>query len=361
MFDKKIDLQRNLWEASQSNALDYVQEILADKIFDDPDLFHSICENSFLTAINYNHAEIVRLLLARGLSPEVKNKMNGNNGLHFAVQSDALEIVELLLEKSLDVDSVNNVGQTPLAMAALHNRPAIAQRLLTAGANPNTWNSEGDSPLHLAANSNAVEVAALLLNAGAQRMAVNHKGFQPLHNAVIHDAIGVMKLLVKAGVSIDVKNRSGQSPLHLCAESQTSDKALRFLLEHGADLEIRNLSGMTPVHYFCRTQKPMQIGMLLTAGADPNARTPTGLTAVALSLKDFLLENTEVLIDHGAGVLDVDGQKTDALKFAQSRYKYGYASFLRKIEIAIERQRLSAVSNTESATEEAGESMGIFL
>ncbi|XP_065340643.1 photoreceptor ankyrin repeat protein-like isoform X2 [Cloeon dipterum] len=62
----------------------------------------------------------------------------GNTPLHFAAQAGHVEVLNLLLSRcsSVEVDSRNSLGFTPLMKAALQGRTKCAKLLLFAGASP---------------------------------------------------------------------------------------------------------------------------------------------------------------------------------------------------------------------------------
>ena len=69
----------------------------------------------------------------------------------------------------VDVNAVNNNGNTPLHFAARHNlNEAVTFLLLRIGAEVNAINGNRETPLHLAARKNKNEaVTFLLLDNGA--------------------------------------------------------------------------------------------------------------------------------------------------------------------------------------------------
>jgi uncharacterized protein len=106
------------------------------------------------------------------------------------------------------------------------------------------YTEEGWTALHLAANA---EIAAMLLDAGADINARNRHKF--------------------AG--------PGNSPLSGAVYQDRRD-VVRFLIERGADLNQGDNAGFTPLHLAVATGHVEAARILLTGGADPNARTGAG-------------------------------------------------------------------------------------
>jgi len=66
------------------------------------------------------------------------------------IRKQAIEIAEVLLAASADVNIKNINGDTPLHEAAIHNRSKIAEILLAAGADVNMRNNEARTALDVA-------------------------------------------------------------------------------------------------------------------------------------------------------------------------------------------------------------------
>src|SRR5580765_7634894 len=62
---------------------------------------------------------------------------DGSTALHWAVESDDLEIVDLLLTAGADVKGKDRFGFSPLYFAVSNNNVEMVRRLLKAGADAN--------------------------------------------------------------------------------------------------------------------------------------------------------------------------------------------------------------------------------
>jgi hypothetical protein len=68
-------------------------------------------------------------------------------------EAEALEAVQVLLDRGADLNTVDNNGQTPMHAAAEGNFPTIVQLLADRGANADIWKRpdvEGRTPLYIA-------------------------------------------------------------------------------------------------------------------------------------------------------------------------------------------------------------------
>ena len=83
-------------------------------------------------AAQYGHEAVVRALIEAGA--DVGVAAPGKNPLICAAHKGHLTVVRALLEAGADVNNANDIGATPLFMAATYGADAIAQMLRDAGA-----------------------------------------------------------------------------------------------------------------------------------------------------------------------------------------------------------------------------------
>ena len=86
-----------------------------------------------------NKMEIARVLLAQ----DPKAAPSGSHGaLHMAALRGHLDMLTMLLNAGLDINTVDDYGQTPLHAACGSKRPSpkIVQKLLERGADPSARN-----------------------------------------------------------------------------------------------------------------------------------------------------------------------------------------------------------------------------
>jgi ankyrin repeat protein len=88
--------------------------------------------------------------------------------LHMAaVEGRTNTVKSLLNDGGYDVDSVDDLGITPLFYAALGGHQDVVRLLLETDADVNRKNEDGLSPLHAAALGGHEEMVVLLLKSGA--------------------------------------------------------------------------------------------------------------------------------------------------------------------------------------------------
>ena len=141
----------------------------------------------FFDAIETNDEAAVRMMLRRGMDPNVRDPRPG-------------------------------ASQTPLYAAVRHRRPILVRLLLEHGADPDLAAAPGpDAPT---------------------------AGDHPTH-AAVGDA-GLMKLLLEHCADPDVKDAAGRTPLHYAAAA--GDRAsIKLLAAHLADLNALDANCQTPL------------------------------------------------------------------------------------------------------------------
>ena len=97
--------------------------------------------------------------------------------------SDTLFPAELG-EKSVEINSRDSTGDTPLHVLAWQNDVEGAEVLIAAGADVNAIGEMGYTPLHAAIAVNSVEMATLLIRSGAKRKIRSEFGSTPLEEAL---------------------------------------------------------------------------------------------------------------------------------------------------------------------------------
>lgn len=121
-------------------------------------------ESPLITAIEYKNNTILKELLKRNVSLEVKHSVLGKYPIHTAVYFNNFEAVKLLLEKNKEyVNFQNDIdGWTPLQDAVLKGNIEIINYLLDNGANPLLKDKEGKNALDLAINTAKGQIVKIL-------------------------------------------------------------------------------------------------------------------------------------------------------------------------------------------------------
>ena len=119
---------------------------------------------SLIEAVKNGSASNVRESLRQGANPNEKDSQN-RTGLHWAAQLGSLGIVRCLIEHEAQVNVSDNLGFTPLVVAAGEGHDLIVRELLDAGASAKirVRSNENGNALHLACSWNRNTVARTLV------------------------------------------------------------------------------------------------------------------------------------------------------------------------------------------------------
>ena len=210
-----------------------------------------------------------------------------------AIIANDLARVKFLVSKGADVNKVDDQGATPLTNAARQRHPEMVELLLGFGANVNQANNDGMSPLVAAVMRDHVPTIKVLLGKGADLEKPNSEGYRPLAIAIAEEKYEVAKTLMEAGA--DVKVPAGPdnlTPLMITAAQTSPAEGAIFLpsstrpldiakglLERGADVNAKSNSGTTALMIAATHNNPPMIGLLIESGADIDVKNNQGKTA----------------------------------------------------------------------------------
>ncbi|KAH0491681.1 hypothetical protein TgHK011_003098 [Trichoderma gracile] len=190
-------------------------------------------------------SNLIQLLVERGAKVNVATKLSGTTPLMLAVRERRPDIVKLLLLEGADVDAMDFLGRTPMAMVS-HLGGDVAIKIMSTllAAEP----SKDDGSLHNAARDLNLTAVTVLIEAGHDPDFPSplHNGRSALGEVCLHGADGeemtpererrmqkVMTFLVeKANCDLTIK-LEGKSMLYLCFESADPVSTTRAFLKSG--------------------------------------------------------------------------------------------------------------------------------
>ena len=267
-------------------------------------------------AARYANPVLVNALLDAGADPLVRDS-RGSLPLHDAARSGDPEVIARLVRAGAEVNGRNAEGQSPLHLAVLggpsNGTSAIeayltqqlglsvqeeepspwrlrVATLLELGADPNLQDAEGDTPLHLAGQRSDTSLVSLLVDAGADVNARNGSGETPLAAARSHANEPVLRHLLDLGADAGAIAVTGGIEGPFCELDnlyflQIAPAAVvSACLEAGFPVDERNWNGQTPLLWLVESgpsrRTSDKLAIFLGAGADPDARTRSGETAL---------------------------------------------------------------------------------
>eukprot|EP00403_Amphidinium_massartii_P014737 CAMPEP_0178413880 /NCGR_PEP_ID=MMETSP0689_2-20121128/22753_1 /TAXON_ID=160604 /ORGANISM="Amphidinium massartii, Strain CS-259" /LENGTH=264 /DNA_ID=CAMNT_0020035161 /DNA_START=89 /DNA_END=883 /DNA_ORIENTATION=+ len=156
----------------------------------DPELaavFEDIKKNGMSAALKYTADEDLMLKISqkmggipKELEPKLQKIADTPMNFHEAAKDGDLKAVQGFLEKKVPIDTQDQKGITPLGYAIGTNRIAVVKLLLDNRANPFAVDSTGNSGLHYAAGYGRKELLEYLLKLGVSVNQANSQGQTPL-------------------------------------------------------------------------------------------------------------------------------------------------------------------------------------
>ena len=288
---------------------------------------HGSGKQSLVAAILYDHIDIVKELINRGVDIEgfnIRRKFSISSissihiptPLHIAVRCSNIAVVRLILDR-LDVN--RSTGQSSSYFRSSFYKPCNYLERKEFG---------DKAAIHIAIENNNVAIVTELLNRGASPSTRTEDGSTPLHLALKYGSNDCFNELLNRDVDLNVKDAYGNSPLFLAVEKANLN-ALRGLLARGASLSITVTDDMTILHLAIKqSYQPNGVDCLhelLTRQIEPellDAKTKEGLSALHLAIERISaillpIDCALLLIRKGAavGCKDNDGY-TDTHKTA---------------------------------------------
>lgn len=156
-----------IWKAVRHQKIEHLEYLLSQGC--DPNASHPRIKTTLLmSSVLFENIEIVNLLLSFSVNVNLKN-MHCESALHVAVTSSNTALTKLLLNAGADVNAKEQDGMTPLHIATLNNQKNQVKLLLQHQADVNIITSDGEFPLLLAIKNDNLELIKILLNAGTSK------------------------------------------------------------------------------------------------------------------------------------------------------------------------------------------------
>ena len=258
---------------------------------------------------SHNAATPLRALLKNHVDVNAPQG-DGATALHWAVQYDDGETVDLLLHAGARVNVANDLGVTPLYLACTNRNAAMVEKLLSAEANPNAKLLNGETVLMNCARTGNAESVKALVAAGAN---VNVK--EPEHDqtalmwAAAESHPEAVKILIEAGADIRARSRTYPQIVTSEVTQRAGREELNYTVLRG---------GSTPLLFAARSGDVECVRLLVAAGADVNDALPNGMSALVLAAHSGNGEAAGLLLTKGADA-NADGIGYTALHAAVLR------------------------------------------
>lgn len=214
-------------------------------------------------AVQQHHAAMAQRLLEAGANVE-QTDASGEPPLLTATRLGDADMVEVLLIQGAQVDARDvPYGQTALMMAVREEYPALAQRLLAAGADVNAQSLAGEEQRRVLPTEVPVGTSQ---GVGINRSGLPDRGMRypltgsktPLLFATRQGNLALTRSLVEAGADIEMADANGITPLintilnHSVVNVNRTGKSdhlkiAQYLIDAGANVNAQDWYGQTPL------------------------------------------------------------------------------------------------------------------
>jgi ankyrin repeat protein len=288
-------------------------------------------DNDLGDAMSKNQEEIILHLMSQpGADLRARMPETQNTPLHLACSAGYPRVLEKLL--ALDSSLVNEEiegGRTALHLAAESESVSTVKILLTAaGVVVDKADAKGETALSLALQAENLEITRALLEAKANPNAeVNNEPL--LHSTISLKNSELVALLIEFKVNVKQTSVGGSGSLHKVALNGCMTNIANLLITAGADVNARDEKGFTPLYIACGfTGSEDLVISLISHGADVKIKSNGDATPLHAAAHKGLIEVMQYLLSAGAEVNAVTKSGKTPLKLAMDNKKTQAAEFL---------------------------------
>lgn len=257
-----------------------------------------------MVAAAMGYEKCARLLIDAGASLDA-TYATGITALFLAARVDEVACVRLLVDRGASVNkATDNNKSSPLYVAAFNGRAESLAALLRApGINISAavdLQEVGYTPLHIAAQKGHVECVLRLAQAGAALEARDKARRTPLHIAAAFDHAASLIVLLESGADMEARDEDGWTPL-ISACSRNASACALLLLNAGASTEKRANDNATALHYAAQRANYVLARALIshssTFAAINTTQSTNSLTPLHLAANAGALAVARLLLD----------------------------------------------------------------
>lgn len=189
-------------------------------------------ETALCTAVSKDKPKLLKLLLKYGAQVNGSQATGGEPPLYLACRKGYTEIVQILLNTDVDLETKPSGGCTALFKMVEKGNLEMVQLLLSKGAKPETRAPGSSSAMFRAAEKGNLDLVRLLLAHGADVNSVSPGGTTALLEIINNkDNPEMVKLLLSHGADVNAKAHGGDTAITR-ASKKGKTELVKLLLEH---------------------------------------------------------------------------------------------------------------------------------
>ncbi|MCS1381331.1 ankyrin repeat domain-containing protein [Lysinibacillus sphaericus] len=237
--------------AVDNEQMEILKELHHFKV--DMDVKNEMGHSVLYTAMETGNPEIIDYLIH-----DVKVKLQdvdneGNNIVQVALlqQLKDTAFIKELLNLAIDLNKENKNGQNTYEMAILTENNEIVQLFIDKGLNVNQVDKRGNNAIHVLLNQKKDNAAFLtaLINKGTNVNGLNGQGQSPLYVAIVNGDKKIVEELIKNKANIDSVNSNGESAQTVAEKYNKSLVELfeqgKFVIKYDKQKNVYIVSGIT--------------------------------------------------------------------------------------------------------------------
>jgi len=230
------------------------------------------------SVVKENKPELIPLLVKHQL---IKQKLNGQNMLHCAINFNQLAMVEGLATDTSLTQEEDNEGRIPAMLAAEKEDASCLRILHVKGVNLNARNRFGQQPIHSSARSGSYEPAKYLLeHASADVDSTDNNDNTPLLLSGAHGRKNLIDLFVAYKADTKKRNKQGMDVLDLATKNRQYHLIERLSHIPGININAQDTEGKTKFMRSTEQQDYSMMRILSDCGADLYITDNKGETAL---------------------------------------------------------------------------------
>ena len=219
-------------------------------------------------------------------------------------------LIEYMIKRGVNInlttDSPSISGETPLHIACRYNNYEVVKALKEAGADDSITNEYEVIPAYCLfeesryySSKNAIKILPLLDNVNCRRM---YTGEIPIINMYRRSQSSsadyeMTEIFIEKGVDINQSDNRGNTPLIVQADYNNNKDVVKLLLSEGADINARNEDGDSALIYVIKDGNVELARFLIKKGADYNILNARNETPASICIEKGLESILELMTD----------------------------------------------------------------
>jgi ankyrin repeat protein len=233
LLEKDVNGERPLWVACAKGSLPMARSLVERGA--DVKALNRKHQGVLWPAVESDNIALVKYLIGKGADP--KALQEDDETLLWAAASR--DMATLLIAAGVDPKHKSALGDYAIHQACRHAHKDVVKVLLDSAVGVETPGRWGMRPLHSAASSlhgDPKALVLLLLERGANINARGYRGHTALHECALYNRHVMADLLLSRGAEVDLKDDDGRTPMDAALLAGKKERALmiNLLIRHGA-------------------------------------------------------------------------------------------------------------------------------